>query len=66
MAKIAPMQALLDTAQTGTIIVIGGGFIYALLLIRRTVAEFNAAAARCRADLGEPPSATEGDGRDGF
>jgi hypothetical protein len=52
--KSPPMQALLDLAQTGTIVVIGGGLIYALLLIRRTLAEFNAAAARCRVDLEGP------------
>ena len=55
MAKIAPMQALLDLAQTGTIVVIGGGLIYLVLLIQRTLAEFNSVAARCRAELVEPP-----------
>jgi hypothetical protein len=51
VAKIALMQALLDIAQTGTIVVIGGGFIYALLLIQRAIADFNAAAERCRMEL---------------
>ena len=42
------MQALLDLAQTGAIIVTGGWLIYAVL---RTRAEFNAAAARYRVEL---------------
>jgi hypothetical protein len=50
------MKAVLDLAQTIAIVVNGGAPIYAVLLVRRTLAEFNAAPARCPVDLVEPPA----------
>jgi hypothetical protein len=54
VAKIAGVKAVLDIFQTGTIVVIGGGLIYVVLQITRMITEFNAAAARCWAELAEP------------